>query len=219
MGHWLMYNLRYYIGLTEALTTGLPTKIGRNYIIVGSDHRGNAGQPPPGQPQSGQQFQFPPNMPRTLWVEKGEQALGKGIAAQIGFQPLKTIIWDTSIMGPQEILKQDFILKDFMIAPDPKMTLLAALMAQQQVWLSPKAARPQPEILKKIAGQAARVLDQPNLPETIAVFNRVKNTSGVVTHVQKELNSIKVESLVSKLIQGGMFIVGIELWPQVEAAI
>jgi hypothetical protein len=214
-----MRSLRDYILLAEALTPGLPTIPGRNYIIIGSDHKGNAGQPPAAPPDSGQQFQLPQNMPRTVWVEKGEQALGKGIAAQLGFSPLRTVVWDTSIIGPQEKLMQDFILKDIMIAPDPKMTFLAGLMAQQAVWLSGDAARPQPETLKTLAGSAMSALNQPNLPQTQATFNRLKKTSGAVQDVQERLNSIRVESLVSKLTQGGMFIVGVELFPQLQKTI
>lgn len=214
-----MRSLREYIDLLEALTPGIPTITGRNYIIIGSDHQGNAGQPPAAAPDSGQQFQLPQNMPRTLWVEKGEQALGKAIASQIGFSPLRTVVWDTSILGPQEKLMQDFILKDIMIAPDPKMTFLAGLMAQQAVWLSRDAARPQPETLKSLAGAAVAPLNQPNLPQTQATFNKLKKTAGAAKEAQDTLNSIRVESLVSKLTQGGMFVVGVELFPQLQKAV
>lgn len=214
-----MPSLREYITLVEALSPSLPVKLGRNYIIVASDHRGTFGQPPMQQTDTGQQFQLPTNMPKNLWVEKGEEAIGKSVAAELGVKPLRVMVWDTSIMGPNEKLMQDFILKDIMIAPDPKMPLLAGLMAQQQVWLSPGAARPQPETLKDLAGQAAVALNQPNLPQTQATFNQLKKTKGAVAQVQKELNANRVSSLVSKLTQGGIFVVGIELWPQVEAAV
>lgn len=214
-----MRSLREYMNLIEALTPRLPTILGRNYIILGSDHQGNAGQPQIVQSQTGPQLQLPPNMPRTVWVERKEQALGKAIATELGIKPLRVVEWDTSIIGPQEKLMQDFILKDIMIAPDPRMTLLAGLMAQQSVWLRPDAARPQPETLKSLAGTAVSALNQPNVAQTQAAFNRMKKTSGAAQKVQQRLNEIKIESLVSKLTQGGVFIVGVELFPQLQKAI
>lgn len=214
-----MQSLREYICLVEALTPALPTLLGRNYIILGSDHQGNAGQPQIVQSQTGPQLQLPPNMPKTVWVERKEQALGKAISAQLRIKPLRILEWDTSILGPQEKLMQDFILKDIMIAPDPKVTLLAGLMAQQAVWLRPDAARPQPETLKSLAGTSVSALNQPNLPQTQVMFNRMKKTSGAAQKVQQRLNEIRIESLISKLAQGGMFIVGVELFPQLQKAI
>jgi hypothetical protein len=206
-----MQSIRHWINLVEALSQNIPTIPGRNYIIIADDHQGNVGQP---------RAELPKNMPRNLWVEKsGQQAQGKAIATSLGFSPIKVAIWDTSILSPQDKLMVDFLLKDIMVAPDPKIPLVAALMAQQSLWLSPGAAKPQPETLKNLAGQAVNYLDQPALPETMVGFNRAKKTTGAVAKAQDMLNDNRVQSLMAKLAGGGMFLVGIELIPALQTAI